>query len=127
VAGGFYVVHTAYGSIGDTPVGGIEIIGYDAETKRFHTHFFDSQGNISNQDLTFHDGTWTWSDLHTRATGILSEDGQTMPQAPRMVRRRRELAPVDERHTAEDRLARPARWPAPIRQSCRVRIEPEYR
>jgi Protein of unknown function (DUF1579) len=79
VAGGFYVVHTAYGSIGDAPVGGIEMIGFDPETKKFRTHFFDSQGNISNQDLTFHDGMWTWSDLHTRATGVLSEDGQTMP------------------------------------------------
>ena len=79
VAGGFFVVHTAYGCIGDTPVGGVEMIGYNAETKRFRTHFFDSQGNVSNQDLTFHDRTWTWSGPHARATGVLSEDGQAMP------------------------------------------------
>jgi Protein of unknown function (DUF1579) len=79
VAGGFFVVHTAYGCIGDTRVGGIEMIGYDPVTKRFRTHFFDSQGNISNQDLTFHDGRWTWSGPHARATGVLSEGGRAMP------------------------------------------------
>jgi hypothetical protein len=79
VAGGFFVVHTAYGCIGDTHVGGIEMIGYDPVTKRFRTHFFDSQGNISNQELTFRDGTWTWSGPHARATGVLSEDGLAMP------------------------------------------------
>lgn len=38
-----------------------------------------SQGNISGQDLTFEDGAWTWSGTHARATGVLSDDGQTMP------------------------------------------------
>jgi hypothetical protein len=79
VAGAFFVVHTAYGRIGDSDVGGLELIGYDPETKKYRTHFFDSQGNISNQDLTFSDGTWTWSGEHARATGTLSDDGQTMP------------------------------------------------
>jgi hypothetical protein len=79
VAGGFFVVHTAYGRIGDTDVGGVEMIGYDPETKRFRTHFFDSQGNISSQDLTFRDGTWTWSGAHARATGVLSDDDHAMP------------------------------------------------
>jgi hypothetical protein len=79
VAGGFFVVHTAYGSIGGAGVGGIELIGYDAASKKHRTHFFDSQGNVSNQDLTFNDGTWTWSGEHARATGVLSDDGQTMP------------------------------------------------
>jgi hypothetical protein len=79
VAGGFFVVHTAYGIIGDTPVGGIEMIGYEPEAKKFRTHFFDSQGNVSNQDLTFDNGTWTWSGPHARATGVLSENGEAMP------------------------------------------------
>jgi hypothetical protein len=79
VAGGFFVVHTAYGRIGDSNVGGVEIIGYEPESGRFRTHFFDSQGNVSNQDLTFHDGRWTWSGPHARATGVLSDDGQSMP------------------------------------------------
>jgi hypothetical protein len=79
VAGRFFVVHTAYGRVGDVDVGGIELIGYDPETKIFRTHFFDSQGNISSQDLTFEAGTWTWSGTHARATGVLSDDGQAMP------------------------------------------------
>jgi hypothetical protein len=79
VAGGFFVVHTAYGRIGDSEVGGIELIGYDAETGRYRTHFFDSQGNVSNQELTFSDGTWTWSGDHARAVGRLSADGRIMP------------------------------------------------
>jgi hypothetical protein len=79
VAGRFFVVHTAYGSIGESDVGGIEMIGYDAEAGRFRTTFFDSQGNVSNQDLTYNDGTWTWSGPHTRATGVLGDDGRSMP------------------------------------------------
>jgi hypothetical protein len=78
VAGGFFVVHTAYGYIGDSRIGGIEMIGYDPEAGSFRTHFFDSQGNLSNEDLTFHDGTWRWSGHHIRATGVLSDDGQSM-------------------------------------------------
>jgi Protein of unknown function (DUF1579) len=79
VAGRFFVVHTAYGRIGDVEVGGIELIGYDPEAGNHRTHFFDSDGNISNQDLTFSDGTWTWTGDHTRAVGTLSADGRTMP------------------------------------------------
>jgi hypothetical protein len=79
VAGRFFVLHTAYGRIGDADVGGIEIIGYDPATGKYKTHFFDSEGNISNQDLTFKDGTWTWSGDNARAMGTLSADGATMP------------------------------------------------
>ena len=79
VAGGFFLVHTAYGRIGDSDVGGIELIGFEPEAGRYRTHFFDSQGNISNQDLTFNDGTWTWLGEHARAVGTLSADGRTMP------------------------------------------------
>jgi hypothetical protein len=79
VPGGFFVVHTAYGRIGDSDVGGVEIIGYDVETARYKTHFFDSAGNVTTQDLTFNDRTWTWSGEHARAVGTLSADGQTMP------------------------------------------------
>jgi hypothetical protein len=77
--GRFFVVHTAYGRIGDADVGGIELIGYDPETGGFRTRFFDSQGNITAQDLAFHDGTWTWRGQHARATGVLSDDGRAMP------------------------------------------------
>jgi hypothetical protein len=79
VAGRFFVVHTAYGRIGDSDVGGIELIAYDSEAGTYRTFFFDSQGNISNQELTFSDGTWIWSGDHARAVGTLSADGRAMP------------------------------------------------
>jgi hypothetical protein len=79
VAGGFFVVHTAYGRIGEMNAGGIEMIGYDEEAKKFSTHFFDSQGNISIEYLTYQDRIWRWSGPHARATGVLSEDGKSMP------------------------------------------------
>jgi hypothetical protein len=79
VPGGFFVLHVAYGRIGDSDVGGIEVIGYDAEAKKYRTHFFDSQGNISSQELTFGDGAWTWSGEHARATAVVSTDGETLP------------------------------------------------
>jgi hypothetical protein len=79
VSGRFFVVHTAYGRIGDQDVGGIEMIGYDPEAKMFRTQFFDSEGNITAQDLKFESGTWTWSGHNARATGVLREDGRAMP------------------------------------------------
>lgn len=79
VPGQFFVVHAAYGHIGEQSVGGIELIGYDEHAEVFRTHFFDSQGNVSNQELTFRDGVWIWSGAHARARGVLSKDGTTMP------------------------------------------------
>ena len=79
VPGGFFVVHTAYGRIGEQSVGGVELIGYDQRAGVFRTHFFDSQGNVSTQELTFRDAVWTWRGAHTRARGVLSKDGTAMP------------------------------------------------
>jgi Protein of unknown function (DUF1579) len=79
VPGGLFVLHVAYGRIGDSNVGGIEIIGYDAEAQKYRTHFFDSQGNISSQDLSVRDGVWTWSGEHARASAVVSDDGNALP------------------------------------------------
>lgn len=75
--GGFFVLHTAYGRIGDVDVGGTEIIGYEAAIGKYQTHFFDSFGNFTTHDLTFRDGTWTWQGETTRATAVFSDDGKT--------------------------------------------------
>ena len=56
--GRFFVLHTAYGRIGDINVGGTEIIGFDPANQTYRTHFFDSQGNISRQESIAGDGTW---------------------------------------------------------------------
>ena len=42
--GGFFVVHCAYGKIGDASVGGVEIIGADGGAYR--STFYDSFGNV---------------------------------------------------------------------------------
>src|SRR5262245_17831589 len=54
--GGYFVMHPAYGRIGTTGVGGVEIIGFDPATRQFQTYFFDSQGNATTQTLSFRDG-----------------------------------------------------------------------
>jgi hypothetical protein len=75
-AGGFFVVHPAYGRVCDAEVGGVEIIGYDADTGSYRSQFFDSFGNISTSRLTVEGGTWTWSGERTRCTAVLSDDGK---------------------------------------------------
>jgi hypothetical protein len=76
--GGRFVMHPAYGRIGDVGVGGLEIIGNDPVTGQYRTYFFDSQGNIITETLSYRDGTWTWQGEHARCTGVFSEDGKTL-------------------------------------------------
>ena len=78
VAGECFVMHPVYGRIGPTAVGGVEIIGYSPATGRYHTHFFDSQGNVATQTLSCRDGVWTWQGAHARCTGVFSADGKTL-------------------------------------------------
>lgn len=79
--GGFFVLHTAYGLIGNLSGGGIEIINYDAASKKYNSHFFDSQGNIVISELTVRDGIWTWTgdwaEEGHHATSVFSDDGKT--------------------------------------------------
>jgi hypothetical protein len=76
--GGFFVLHTAYGTIGEQGVGGIEMIGYDAETRRFQTTFFDSQGNVTTEELSVDGTAWKWVGAEVRCTGVVEDDGQKM-------------------------------------------------
>src|SRR5262245_14580607 len=75
-AGGFFILHSAYGTIGDAAVGGIEIIGYDPGKGTYRTHFFDSQGNVTNEELSFSAGNWHWRGSNVRCTGRFSDDGK---------------------------------------------------
>ena len=77
-AGRSFVVHTAYGRIGDTHGGGTEVIGYDEASNAFRTHFFDSKGDITVETLVEKAGVWTWTGERTRCTATFSEDGRTM-------------------------------------------------
>jgi len=75
---GRFVMHPAYGRIGDVGVGGLEIIGNDPVTGQYRTYFFDSQGNIITETLSYCDGTWTWQGEYARCTGVFSEDGKIL-------------------------------------------------
>jgi hypothetical protein len=78
VPGGFFILHTAYGRIGDVGVGGVEMIGYDAPSRTYRMQFFDSQGNNSTSRLTHRGDTWLWQGEKTRCTGTFSADGRTL-------------------------------------------------
>jgi hypothetical protein len=76
IPGGFAVLHTAYGRIGDLDVGGVEILGYDAASGKYTSHFFDSQGHVTVDELTCSDGKWIWTGERTRTTSEFSDDGE---------------------------------------------------
>jgi hypothetical protein len=73
--GGFFVIHSAYGLIGDITVGAVEIIGYDPGAGCYRSQLFDSQGNASVSQLRLADGAWTWTGERTRCTATFSDDG----------------------------------------------------
>lgn len=76
--GGFFVVHSTYGRIGETDAGGIEIIGYDRESETYRTHFFDNQGNRQHQELKIRGDSVKWIGEKTRCKATLSPDGTVM-------------------------------------------------
>ncbi len=66
--GRLFILHTAYGRIGDYDVGGIEIIGFDEESGTYLSHFFDSQGNVMRSTLSVEGQRWTFEGDSTRGT-----------------------------------------------------------
>ena len=77
VPGGFFVVHTAFGKIGDTSVGGVSIIGVDGDA--YHDTFYDSFGNAHRSRLEI-DGDvhrWIGVDSRTRCTVTMTDGGMT--------------------------------------------------
>ena len=64
--GGFFVVHSAYGKIGETSVGGVEIIGVDGDAYR--STFYDSFGNVHSSRMEIDGNTIRWLGERTRCT-----------------------------------------------------------
>ena len=56
--GGFFVVHSAFGKIGGTSVGGVEMIGVDGEAYR--STFYDSFGNLHHSRLEIEGDLLRW-------------------------------------------------------------------
>lgn len=75
--GGFFVLHSAYGRIGQFDVGGVEVIGYDEAGSHYTSHFFDSQGNVSVSILISRGDTWTYQGETTRSTVEFSDGNRT--------------------------------------------------
>ncbi len=74
--GGFFVLHTAYGRIGNMDVGGTEILGYDRAARRYSSRFYDSRGNVSEAVLTADNNSWTWRGETTGCTAVFTENGK---------------------------------------------------
>jgi hypothetical protein len=77
VAGGFFVVHTAFGKIGDTSVGGVSIIGVDGDA--YDDTFYDSFGNAHRSRLEIDGDVHRWTGLggRTRCTVTMADGGLT--------------------------------------------------
>ena len=73
--GGFFVVHSAFGTIGDTAVGGVEIIGVDGEA--YSSTFYDSFGNVHRSRLQIEGDVLRWTSDLTRCTVTMTDDGMT--------------------------------------------------
>ena len=73
--GGFFVVHSAFGKIGDTAVGGVEIIGVDGEA--YLSTFYDSFGNVHRSRLEIEGNVLRWTGDRTRCTATITGDGMT--------------------------------------------------
>ena len=76
--GGFFVLHHAYGRVGDMDVGATETIGYDEEaSKKYRTHLFDGRGNVTTEELRVRDDTRAWKGEATRRRATFTDDGRT--------------------------------------------------
>jgi hypothetical protein len=73
--GGFFVVHSAFGKMGGTAVGGVEIIGVDGEAYR--STFYDSFGNVHSSRLEIEGDALRWIGDRTRCTVTMTDDGRT--------------------------------------------------
>jgi hypothetical protein len=73
--GGFFVVHSAFGKIGDTSVGGVEIIGVDGEA--YSSTFYDSFGNVHRSRVDIEGDLLSWTGDRTRCTVTLTDGGMT--------------------------------------------------
>jgi hypothetical protein len=70
----FFVIHTACGKIGDTSVGGVEVIGVDGDAYR--STFYDSFGNVHTSRVEI-DGVVKWFGDRTRCVAAMTDEGST--------------------------------------------------
>jgi hypothetical protein len=73
--GGFFVVHSAYGKIGDASVGGVEIIGVDGDA--YSSALYDSFGNVHQSRVEIDGELIRWIGDRTRCTATITDGGLT--------------------------------------------------
>jgi hypothetical protein len=73
--GGFFVVHSAYGKIGDASVGGVEIIGVDGDA--YLSTLYDSFGNVHRSRVEIEGEVIRWIADRTRCTATITDGGTT--------------------------------------------------
>ncbi|GAA3432739.1 hypothetical protein [Kutzneria kofuensis] len=73
--GGFFVVHTAFGKIGEAGVGGVEMIGVDGDG--YLSTFYDSFGNVHQSRFEIDGTELRWIGERTRCTVTLADNGTT--------------------------------------------------
>jgi hypothetical protein len=73
--GGFFVVHSAYGKIGDASVGGVEIIGVDGDA--YCSTLYDSFGNVHRSRVEIDGEVIRWIGDRTRCTATITDGGIT--------------------------------------------------
>jgi Protein of unknown function (DUF1579) len=76
--GNFHIYHCWNGHIGSHASDGIEIIGYDAASRSYVFHFFDSDGWARTYQGHVDGPTWTLTGIRERCTMTFSDDGQSM-------------------------------------------------
>ncbi|MFI9384640.1 hypothetical protein [Kutzneria sp. NPDC052558] len=73
--GGFFVLHKAFGRIGEAGVGGVEMIGVDGDG--YVSTFYDSFGNVHRSRLEIEGDELRWLRERTRCTVTLADGGTT--------------------------------------------------
>ena len=68
-------MHSAFGKIGKTAVGGVEIIGVDGEA--YCSTFYDSFGNVYRSRMEIEGDLLRWPGDRTRCTVTLTDGGMT--------------------------------------------------
>lgn len=73
--GGFFVVHSAYGKLGETSVGGVGIIGLDGDA--YHSTFYDSLGTVHISRMEIDGDTIRRLGERSRCAATITADGMT--------------------------------------------------
>jgi hypothetical protein len=105
--GGFFLLHQAYGRVGEFEAGAIEMIGYDETGGAYTSHLFDSQGNVIVSNLIANGDTWTYRGETTRATVEFSPDHRVQTVLHERTDDGTTYVPFDARHPRQGRLRCP--------------------